>query len=608
MKLSLLCSFVFAFQFGIFSQTMKDFKSIEGIDKNNFPKDSASIVKWIAHANELKTGNPDSAEILLKVAYHAATLYKLPYFLPKIYDRYGIVLKNKSLYKEAIEVYYEGVNAAQKYHQPRILASLYNNIANIFHRLNELDKALNYYYLALKISKQNNFNDAFSITYANISGIYFTQNKIQESIRYIKKAIQIDFQNRDTLGLSFDYHNLSNIFTAQAQYDSARKYLEKSLILSKNLNDRVNYANHLSTLSKVELAAGNKKLALELLKEAENKTLKSKNILNLSAIYNSLAAIYDSLGQYTDALNYQKKYKVLSDSIFALEKYKVINDLEKKYASRKYETQILKLQNENLKKESKFIFRKKVIIIMTALMMVAIAIAFSFYKTWQKRKKLGLQLNEKLKELELKQQELQQLNLQLTNNQTALKIENSEALFEILKQQLNPHFLFNTLSTLSTLIMINNEKAYLFLQSLYHLFKKLTNSASRTLVSVKEELTWVNEYIYLLSVRFNNQIEIVIQIPERYQSYKVPPFSLQILIENAIKHNEISQKKPMKIFISGINDLIEVKNIKQKKKSASESTGLGLKNLENRYKLLKTKLPVVIDNDDTFTVQIPLIN
>jgi two-component system, LytTR family, sensor kinase len=188
-----------------------------------------------------------------------------------------------------------------------------------------------------------------------------------------------------------------------------------------------------------------------------------------------------------------------------------------------------------------------------------------------------------------------------------LKIKNLEAEQQQLIQQLQPHFLFNALSTLKSLINTNAEQAEEYLVRLSDFLRVSVSTHGNKLISLYEELKFTNDYIKLQQIRFGNSFFCKIDIPDMVlQSYDIPVYALQTLVENAIKHNAFTAAKPLYLAILFKNAYIEVKNNKIPKVNMNKS-GVGLENLDKRYELI-TGEHIVIDNkSDYFLVSVKLI-
>ncbi len=190
-----------------------------------------------------------------------------------------------------------------------------------------------------------------------------------------------------------------------------------------------------------------------------------------------------------------------------------------------------------------------------------------------------------------------------------LQNENLRTRFEVLKQQVNPHFLFNALSTLRIMIREKDDRAEPFILKLSDLYRQLLGKNTSQTVTLDEELEFLRSYIYMLQARFESLLHIDIDIWPDSLSLKIPAFSLQLLVENSIKHNIISSAKPLFIrLFQQQEDRIIIENNLQTKPAAEESSGIGLDNLRKRYELLQIRDGVSIDKTDTkFSVTLQLL-
>jgi len=190
----------------------------------------------------------------------------------------------------------------------------------------------------------------------------------------------------------------------------------------------------------------------------------------------------------------------------------------------------------------------------------------------------------------------------------ALKKISIESQFEALRTQINPHFLFNSFNVLSTLVYKDPETSYLFIQQLSKVYRYLLDGHQKKLVTLTQELEFINSYIFLLSIRFKNNLKINNQIPDNLKDYYIAPASLQMLIENAIKHNIVSIKHPLNIDLYAEDtEYIVVENNLQEKKLEEKSTSIGLRNIKSRYEFISDKTVEVIKNASKFTVKVPII-
>lgn len=187
------------------------------------------------------------------------------------------------------------------------------------------------------------------------------------------------------------------------------------------------------------------------------------------------------------------------------------------------------------------------------------------------------------------------------------KKENAESQFESLRAQVNPHFLFNSLNTLSALIFQDQQKAESFVRELSDVYRYILENKDRELVTLKKELEIVKSYIYLIILRFEQNLTVDMEIDPKLDESMIPPLTLQMLVENATKHNVISKKRPLNVKIYSDDEYIVVSNNIQKKEIKSYSSKLGLTNISSRFGFLTDRKVEIIENANEFQVKIPLI-
>jgi sensor histidine kinase YesM len=219
----------------------------------------------------------------------------------------------------------------------------------------------------------------------------------------------------------------------------------------------------------------------------------------------------------------------------------------------------------------------------TAVSNIIMGSVYEFFYTLQKWKE-GIEQKEQLDKLKL-QSEL-----------------------DILKSQVNPHFLFNSLNSLSSLIGENPEQAEIFVDELSKVYRYLLRNNEEVLTSLENELIFIRSYALLLKTRYGNSIKIVLDVPASLHQSKIPPLTLQLLVENAVKHNSALKDKPLTIEIrtDGAGRLM-VKNNLQKKTNRVDSSRIGLKNIREKYQLLNYPEVQIEEGQNEFIVTVPLI-
>lgn len=176
-----------------------------------------------------------------------------------------------------------------------------------------------------------------------------------------------------------------------------------------------------------------------------------------------------------------------------------------------------------------------------------------------------------------------------------------------LKGELDPHFVFNSLTTLSHLISVDAEKAQMFTHKLAQVYKYLLINKDRELISLSDEIKFVDDYFFLLRMRYDEKLNLSFNIGDYTEKIMIVPCSLQLLIENAIKHNQFTDKEPLNVDIALNGEYLYVTNNTRAKQYTPDSTRIGLVNLSNRYRLIYNKDIVVSRTENQFIVKLPLI-
>jgi two-component system, LytTR family, sensor kinase len=190
-----------------------------------------------------------------------------------------------------------------------------------------------------------------------------------------------------------------------------------------------------------------------------------------------------------------------------------------------------------------------------------------------------------------------------------LKNISTQAELQLIKSQINPHFLFNNLNVLSALIMKDNKEANRFIEEFSKVYRYILGNHDKELVELRTEVDFIKPYIFLLEKRFADGLVIKVNIADDYKDQYIIPASLQMLIENAIKHNVVSRHKPLLIDVhSNGNNTLVVSNNLQAKQTVEYSTGIGLQNIIKRYQLVSNKTVTIDQDEKNFTVTLPLLN
>ncbi|WP_460674588.1 sensor histidine kinase [Larkinella ripae] len=189
-----------------------------------------------------------------------------------------------------------------------------------------------------------------------------------------------------------------------------------------------------------------------------------------------------------------------------------------------------------------------------------------------------------------------------------LKKANLQSQLDSLKQQVNPHFLFNSLNTLSSLIDEDADKAELFIEELSSVYRYLLQTNENALTTLRDELSFIDSYFHLLKTRYGNGIDLLVKVAPEFQTAQLPPLTLQMLVENAVKHNIILADQPLQIRIETVDHgrLLVANNV-QRKNARVISNGVGLANIATKYQLLGHQSLDIQNTENNFSVTLPLL-
>lgn len=197
---------------------------------------------------------------------------------------------------------------------------------------------------------------------------------------------------------------------------------------------------------------------------------------------------------------------------------------------------------------------------------------------------------------------------QLNARQAArIQKEFAQVRLQALRSQVNPHFLFNSLSVLSSLVHVNPVLYERFIVQLSKAYRYILDQKELELVSLKNELDFLNAYFFLLQIRFEQKVQLEKQIDLDADLYKLPPLTLQLLVENAVKHNKMSALNPLHITVKTAGENLVIANNISAREQRDTSTGIGLENIKNRYAMVTDKKIIIENTGTTFSATIPLL-
>jgi LytS/YehU family sensor histidine kinase len=319
--------------------------------------------------------------------------------------------------------------------------------------------------------------------------------------------------------------------------------------------------------------------------------MKAGNVLR--AYHQVMAAIYRERGDTMRTFQELNKLLEVRDSLEGMFRTSTLAEAEARFGVTRMEKELALTKAEadvNALRAQRSRIAWGALAIITAL---AVVLIFSFYR-----------------QVSLKQQAAKVLardKERLEEENELLHQENLMARFETLKSQIDPHFLFNAMNTLYTLVETEPTKAREFIASFSALYRKVLGSRERTIVPVEEELELVQHYLFLQRMRFGDSLQVTVDVPPPTRKGFLPPFTLQMLLENAIKHNVISAARPLHIHVGVEGDRLVVRNDLRPRGTSEAGTGTGLENIRRRYAMLGAPDPTFTIGEAHYSAAVPIL-
>ena len=450
-------------------------------------------------------GNYDRALIFYNEALDLAKLSTDTSWIASCQINIGNVYKEKGFLNIAQKYFLEALKIMESLGQKRRIAACYQNIGDIYHQQRDYQKALEYFTKSLNLAKNTNDKVRELTVYLNIGAVYLQTKQYQTARIFLEKALflydETGYQHEKDncyllLGKSWFYEN---------DFELAISSYEKALHISKIKQDKSSIAEIEGNLAKVYFQLKNYNKALELYKSSLE-AAQSIGLLELKIeVSSNLSQLYEVLGQPNLAFQFYKNFSQLKDSLFNAEKYKAIKEMEVKYESEKKQQQLDLLSEKNEIQQLKLSRRNRLMFALIAGIVLLILIGY------------------------------------LLRSQSILKSRQKEIELEqrLLRSQMNPHFIFNSLIAIQSYIYKKDPIiAGDYLARFAELVRLILENSRVEFVSLKKEVEAIKVYLELQELRFENKFDYTLQVPEHLnpENTMVPPMFAQPFIENAIEH------------------------------------------------------------------------
>lgn len=561
--------------------------------------DTARISSLYLLADKLCDQNTSEA---LKYGLQALTLSDSILYNPgkaNAYKIIGCIYMNKADYKIALDYFLQALRLYEKLNDKRGIVLMHNNLGIVYHRLKRNEIARKYYMESLRIIKENGFHKDLSMIYNNLGNVAKAEGHVPQSIGYYKTALELGRNTNNDYSTCVALMNLGEIYLDIGQLDTSGYYF--NLVFNLKLGGAADHyiAGCHYALGKIALKKG-------LIDQAEHQLLLSKQIAEKAGIKNLLLDISEDLAHlyirkkdYRTALDQYMLFHAMSDSVFNETTARMVNELQAGYQMEKKDKQIQLLNKDKQIVEANANKDKVIRNFFIVAFIFIFIFSINLIRNVVLKQRINKILSDKNEQIELQKQQIENDNRKLIH-------ENIIAKYEVLKSKTNPHFLFNSLSTLSSIVVSDPDASLEFIERFSELYRMILETGDQRLISLKQEMVVVDHYLYLQKVRFGKNIIVDMPFGGTNDQF-LPPFSIQMVIENAIKHNIISSDEKLKIKISIDHDEVIIRNNLQKKLSKATSTSIGQKNIIGRYKLLSDQQPVFTETLSEYIVKLPLL-
>ncbi|GEM_PF-3205355 len=489
----------------------------------------------------------------------------------KSYANIGAFLTSMERPRLSIEATFKAINFFKKapdadYH----IGRMFVNLGSQYSALDRFEQSKEYYLKALQTGFDSTDLVSSTLLYSNLGSALWRLGAVDSAEFYLQKALTLAMESGNLRRTCAVYRSIGRMYMGLGQYEEALTYIEQSITKAK----KGPYPDLLHS-GKIELAEC--KMSLGKLEEAEqdlkaaNEEVSTYNLLFQEARYGLLAELNEKKGDLNNAyLNLLKRLEV-SDSIKGLKLQQQIDELRTQYEVQEKEDLIYEQRIDLASAEERYQSRLNTVLITSFIIIVAFLGGMNYLR-YHNHKKSKLLLSSQI---------------------------------DLIKNQLSPHFLYNSLNILSNLIAQDMAKAKTAITQLRALYQRMLHSFGHDLVPVTDELAILQAYFDLMVHRFGESVKLKLNIKSKVNQLVVP-FTFQMLVENAVKHNSITNGLTICIHEEEHHFVVE-NNISQTKSSSPFSTQKGLKLLTKKYRLLGNKALQIEHLTNKFIVKVPKI-
>jgi tetratricopeptide (TPR) repeat protein len=483
----------------------------------------------------------------------------------------GILERLRGNFSASLEYLFRSLRINEKLNYEEHILVNYNNIGATYEKYKDHKKAIFYYRKALKIHEKNNNQYSIALVLNNLSVSYSSIYQLDTAVLCYQRSLGI-FKELDLKKeMSSILNNVATIYYKQHELDSAVKYLSQALAIREELDEKNSIATTLNNLGIIQKDRKNYTASIDYFERSLALAIEKQNRPLARTIYENLSNLYWSMEDYKNSYEYLVLFSTMQDSLLNEKNFRQINELELQYETEKQEQQ-LEVKNAQLKlnqaeidqKNTKVEQQKTFNYFLVFLIVIAVVIAFLLFSRYK----------------------LAQRNKQGQLEKTNLEIEQ-----RLLRAQMNPHFIFNSLNSIQSFISENEANiAERYLSKFARLMRYILDNSSKPYISMDAEVNTLQLYLELERLRFDNKFDFRINVASNIDTEElaIPPMLAQPYIENAILHGMMykEEKGTITIDFTCENDLVhctikddgigrkKAMEIKSKTTSAHQSRGM----------------------------------
>ncbi|MEQ9426527.1 MAG: tetratricopeptide repeat protein [Cyclobacteriaceae bacterium] len=448
----------------------------------------------------------------------------------------------------------------------------YINLGLIYRGQYMIEDAKTFFLKALELAKAHDYEEAIASASLNAGVTLFSDlGKYEEGLHYLLEAQKYIANQKVDRKLADNYNNIGETYFHLLKTDLASAYFDSAMAVATQLNDQRAIATTHRNKALIYLREKDYQNAFANLETAVEVSSESSLNALLASCYGRLSDVMYEIGNFKAATDYSRLHIEISESLRNDEKDKQFNFLTKRFESEQKEKEITQQRLQLIYQESQLKTLQYVIYVSLAVVIIAAIIFFLIYK------QLSLRRSKQL----------------------------LDAQINTLKNQLSPHFLFNSLNVVSGIIQKDPNKADDCIHELAKTYKIILQSFNEELVSIETELELVKSYLNILKYRYGDAFEVNFNISN--PNIMVPPLSLQLTVENAFKHNIVSMEKPLVIHVSDDADFLVITNNYQPISEKPFSASIGFDSLKKRYAMLTNRLLEIMLTEYEYVVKLPLL-